>query len=76
MSITSLRKCPVAGCKFNTRNVHADYSQIKKHLKYDHDYKEKQQAAHSFGLISLNEKRSPTWLVESLITFSNMGDSS
>ena len=68
MSLVSLRKCPVFGCKFNRNPVPADLSQIRRHLKYDHDYKEKQVTAFSFGLTnSVNEKHSPTWFVNSLI---------
>ena len=68
-----MRKCPVLGCKFNTHPVPADSSQIKRHLKYDHDYREKQDTAFSLGLIySTDEKRSPTWLVDSLSDFSRV----
>ncbi len=75
MSLVSLRKCPVFGCKFNTNPVPANYSQIKGHLIYDHDYKEKQETAFLLGLIdSINEKHSSTWFVNSLISFSKIGD--
>jgi len=75
MSIVHLRKCPILGCKFNKNPQYADISQIKRHLKYDHDYKEKQETAFSFGLTnSTDEKRSPTWFVNSLSDFSKMGD--
>ncbi len=73
MSLVSLRRCPVFGCKFNHNPVSADLSQIKRHLKYDHDYKEKQLTAFSYGLTdSVNEKRSPTWFVDSLINFTKL----
>ena len=73
MSLSVMRKCPVLGCKFNTHPIPADFSQIKRHLKYDHDYREKQDTAFSLGLIySTDEKRSPTWLVDSLSNFSRV----
>ena len=76
MSLVSLRRCPILGCKFNTNPVPADLIQIKRHLKYDHDYKEKQAAAFTFALTdSIYEKHSPTWFVNSLINFTKTGDS-
>ena len=73
MSLTVMRKCPVVGCEFNIRPVPADSSQIKRHLKYDHDYREKQETAFRLGIIdSPDEKRSPTWLVDSLSDFSRV----
>ena len=73
MSLITKRKCPVLGCKFNKNPQYADVSQIKKHLKYDHDYREKQDTAFSLNLIdSVHDKRSPTWLVNSLSDFSRM----
>lgn len=73
MSLVTLRKCPILGCKFNHNPVPADLSQIKRHLKYDHDYKEKQLIAFSFGLTnSVNEKHSPTWFVNSLTNFTKV----
>jgi len=73
MSLVCSRRCPVLRCKYNTHPVLADSSQIKRHLKYDHDYKEKQETAFSLGLInSINEKRSLTWFVNSLSDFSKM----
>jgi len=60
-------------CKFHTHPVTADISQIKRHLQYDHDYREKQETAFSLGLIDfVDERRSPTWLVDSLSEFSNV----
>jgi len=74
MSLISLRKCPILGCKFNHKPVLADLTQLKRHLTYDHDYKEKQLTAFSLGLIdSPNENHSPTWFVNSLINFTKMG---
>lgn len=67
-----MRICPIPGCKFHTYPVLADSSQIKRHLKYDHDYREKQETAFSLGLIDSNEKHSPTWLVDSLSDFSKV----
>ena len=67
-----MRKCPVLGCKFHKYPVPADSPQIKRHLKYDHDYREKQDTAFRLGLIDSNEKRSPTWLVDSLSDFSRV----
>lgn len=73
MSLIVMRKCPIQGCKFNTHPVPADSSQIKRHLKYDHDYREKQDTAFSLGIIySTGEKRSSTWLVDSLSDFSRV----
>ena len=73
MSLVSLRRCPVLRCKYNTHPVLADSSQIKRHLKDDHDYKEKQETAFSLGLInSIDERRSPIWFVNSLSDFSRM----
>ena len=73
MSLITIRRCPILGCKFNTHPVTADSSQIKRHLQYDHDYREKQETAFSLGLIYfINEKHSPTWLVDSLSEFSNV----
>jgi hypothetical protein len=77
MSLVSLRKCPVSYCKFNHNPVFADLSQIKRHLKYDHDYKEKQFTAFSIGLTNTSdEKHSPTWFVNSLINFTKIEDRS
>jgi len=74
MSLVCFRICPVLKCKYNTHPVLADSSQIKRHLKYDHDYKEKQETAFSLGLIgSIDEKRSPIWFVNSLSDFSKIG---
>ena len=68
-----MRVCPIPGCRFHTHPVPADSSQIKKHLKYDHDYREKQETAFRLGIIdSPDEKRSPTWLVDSLSDFSRV----
>ena len=67
-----MRKCPVLGCKFNKNPQYADGSQIKKHLKFSHDYREKQETAVNLGLINFNEKRSPTWLIDSLSEFSKL----
>jgi len=68
-----MRKCPVLGCRFNKTPVASDLSQIKKHIQYDHDYREKQETAISLGLIdSLYEKRSPSWLMDSLSEFSKV----
>jgi len=73
MSLVFLRICPITGCKHNTHPILADLSQIKRHLKYDHDYKEKQETAFSLGLInSISEKRSPIWFVNALSDFSKM----
>lgn len=74
MSLVSMRICPIPGCRFHTYPVLADSSQIKRHLKYDHDYREKQETAFSLGLVdSIYEKRSLTWLVDSLSDFSKVG---
>jgi len=70
MSLVSIRKCPIHGCKFHKNPVASDITQIKRHLKYDHDYKEKQDTAFNLGLIDSHEKHSPTWLVDSLSDFS------
>ena len=68
-----MRVCPIPGCRFHTHPVSADSSQIKRHLKYDHDYREKQETAFRLGLIdSPDEKRSPTWFVDSLSDFSRV----
>ncbi len=68
-----MRKCPISGCKFHKNPLHAELSQIKRHLKYDHDYREKQETAFLLGLIdSVYQKRSSTWLVDSLSDFSRM----
>ena len=75
MSLVSFRRCPVLGCKFNNHPVLADSSQIKRHLKNDHDFKEKQATAFLLGLIkSIDEKRSPTWFVDSINEFSKIGE--
>ena len=66
-----MRKCPVFGCKFNRNPVASDLAQLKRHLKYDHDYKEKQETAFSLGLIdSIYEKRSLKWFTDSISDFS------
>ena len=75
MSLISIRKCPVLGCKFNKNPQYADSLQIKNHLKFDHDYREKQDTAISLGLINRDERRSPTWLINSLSEFSKVGES-
>ncbi|MCH7560732.1 MAG: hypothetical protein IIC67_05095 [Thaumarchaeota archaeon] len=73
MSLVTIRPCPIPGCKFNRNPVASDLAQLKRHLKYDHDYKEKQETALSLGLIdSLYEKRSPSWFVDSLSDFSRV----
>ncbi len=73
MSLIVMRKCPVLGCRFNTHPVPADSSQIKRHLKYDHDYREKLDTAFYLGLIySADEKRSPTWVVDYVSDFSRV----
>ena len=74
MSLVILRKCPVLGCKFNKNPIYADFTQIKRHLKHDHDYKEKQETAFALSLISsVYEKRSSVWFTDSLARFSNIG---
>ena len=71
LSLVSLRRCPVLGCKFNKHPVSADLIQLKKHIRYDHDYREKQETSFELGLIdSPFEKRSVTWFVDSLSNFS------
>ena len=73
MSLVFPCLCPVSECKYHTRLVYADFSQIKHHLRYDHDYREKQETAFRLGIInSPDEKRSPTWLVDSLSDFSRV----
>lgn len=73
MSLVSIRKCPVLGCKFNKIPVASNISQFKKHIQFDHDYREKQETAFSLGLIdSLYENRSPSWFVDSLSEFSTV----
>ncbi|PBO84909.1 MAG: hypothetical protein COA77_06625 [Thaumarchaeota archaeon] len=68
-----MRKCPVLGCKFNKNPQYADSFQIKRHLQYNHDYREKQETAFSLGLINfIDERRSSTWLVDSLFDFSSV----
>lgn len=68
-----MRRCPILGCKFNKNPQYADIFQIKKHLKYSHDYREKQETALNLNLInSIDEKHSPTWLVDSLSDFSRV----
>ena len=68
-----MRICPILACKFNRNPVASDLAQLKRHLKYDHDYKEKQETAFTLGLIdSLYEKRSPSWFVDSLSDFSRV----
>ena len=69
-----MRICPVSRCKFHTHPVPADSYQIKRHLKFDHDYREKQETAFSLGLIDfIDEKRSSTWFVDALSYFSKIG---
>ncbi|AJM92192.1 hypothetical protein [Nitrosopumilus piranensis] len=73
MSLVFRYTCPVLGCKHNTRPVYADSSQIKNHLKYDHDYREKQETAFRLSLTaSPNERRSPMWFVDALAEFSKI----
>ena len=73
MSLVSMRKCPVLGCKFNIHPVPADLFQLKKHIQFGHDYREKRETVFSLGLIdSLYEKRSLTWFVDSLSDFSKV----
>lgn len=73
MSLTVMRKCPVLGCKFNIHPVPADSSQIKRHLKFDHDYKQKQDTAFRLGIIySVDERRSHLWFVDSLSDLSRV----
>lgn len=73
MSLVFPCLCPVSKCKYNTRLVYADSSQIKHHLRCDHDYREKQETAFRLGIIdSPDEKRSPTWFVDSLSDFSRV----
>lgn len=74
MSLTVLRRCPISGCKHGHKLVYADKSQIKKHILYDHDYREKLDAAVDSGLIqNTSEHRSPLWLAESLSDLSLVG---
>ena len=71
MSVVSRRKCPIFGCKYNRNPIFADSLQIKRHIQFDHDYREKQETAFQLGLInSVAEKRSPIWFVNSLSDFS------
>lgn len=73
MSLVSIRKCPVFGCKFHKHPVASDIYQLKRHLRYDHGYREKQETAFSLGLInSPNENRNPLWFVDSLSDFSGV----
>ncbi|MEM4379769.1 MAG: hypothetical protein QXL01_03680 [Thermoplasmatales archaeon] len=75
MSLTVLRKCPISNCRHNHKLVYADKSQIKNHILRDHDYHEKLEAAHDYGLIQdLSQRRSPDWLAESLTDFSLVGN--
>jgi len=67
MSLVSLRKCPIEICKFHNTPVPADKSQIKKHIRYDHDYTEKLEAAVKLGIIKdITERRSPDYLTQEL----------
>lgn len=75
MSLVFPCMCPILGCRYNTHLVYADSSQIKNHLRYDHDYREKQETAFRLGIIdSTDERRSPTWFVDVLTGFSKICD--
>ena len=77
MSLAFLCICPITGCKYNTHPIFANLPQIKKHLKYSHDYKEKQATAFSFGLIDFSDERhSSSWFVSNLIPFSKIKEKS
>ena len=67
MSLVYQARCIVCTLFYKDEIIHANKSQIKNHIYYDHDYLEKLKEAVKRGLIdSIEERRSPKWLVDKL----------
>jgi len=57
-------RCPVTDCKIHYKIIYSEEGQFKGHLR-DHDYTELLETSVKLHLIlSLTERRSPTWLVD------------
>lgn len=60
-------QCLIGKCKQHDKVIEVEFLQAKNHIKYDHDYKEKQEKAFELGLISnIEERRSSEWFAEQI----------